>query len=306
MARAGSRTSFVDAESDLATYANVQVNRRDIERIAEQMGREVEDWRNRLQAPAPEAVPILYVSFDGTAIPMRRQEVAGRKGRQPDGSAKGREVKVGCVFTQTCTNNEGFAVRDDDSTTFVAGLESSTLFGERIYQEAVCRGLDQARTVVVLTDGAAYNKTIAQTHFSGATHIIDLYHAREHLHEMAVLCRATDQEEKWKDLLDQGAISQLADSVRPLIPKRGKPRKEALRELNYFLKNERYMQYAQFRQRGFFVGSGVVEAGCRTVVGRRLKQSGMFWSVRGAQAILQLRCGFLSNLFDRFWDDRAA
>ena len=306
MARAGSRTSFVEAESDLATYANIQVNRRDIERIAEHLGREVENWRNHLPTLPPEPVPILYVSFDGTAVPMRRQEVAGRKGRQPDGSAKGREVKVGCVFTQTHTTDEGFPVRDNDSTTFVAGLESSTLFGERIYQEVVHRGLDQARTVVVLTDGAAYNKTIVQTHFPKATHIIDLYHAREHLHALAVLCRATDQEEKWKDLLDQGAIGQLADSVRPLIPKRGIPRKEALKELSYFLKNKKLMQYAQFRRQGFFIGSGVVEAGCRTVVAQRLKQPGMFWSVRGAHAILQLRCGFLSNLFDRFWDDRAA
>ena len=95
MARAGSRTSFVEAESDLATYANIQVNRRDIERIAEHLGREVENWRNHLPTLPPEPVPILYVSFDGTAVPMRRQEVAGRKGRQPDGSAKGREEPQG-------------------------------------------------------------------------------------------------------------------------------------------------------------------------------------------------------------------
>ena len=275
MARAGSRTSFAEAESDLAAYANVRVDRRDVERIAEQAGREVEDWRNRQEAPAPEPVPVLYVSFDGTAAPMRRKELAGRKGRQPDGSAKGREVKVGCFFTQTGINDDGFPVRNKDSTSFMPGLESSTLFGERIYQEAVCRGLDQARTVVVLTDGAAYNKTIAQTHFSNAVHIIDLYHAREHLHSLAVLCRAIDQEEKWRDLLDQGAIDQLAATVQPWMPKRGEPRKEALGELNYFRKNERHMQYAQFRSRGFFVGSGVVEAACKTIVAQRLKGSGI-------------------------------
>lgn len=250
MARAGSRTSFAEAESDLATYANVRVDRRDIERIAEQAGRDVEDWRNRPEAPAPEPAPLLYVSFDGTAAPMRRPELAGRKGRQPDGSAKGREVKVGCVFTQTGTNAEGFPVRDEDSTTFVAGLESSTLFGERLYRGAVCRGLDQARTVVVLTDGAAYNKTISQTHFPEAIHIIDLYHAREHLHALAVRCRATDREEEWKARLDQGAIDRLEAMVRPRAPKRGEARKEALKELNYFRNNARHMQYAQFRNRG--------------------------------------------------------
>ena len=192
MARAGSRTSFAAAESDLAAYANLQIDRRDIERIAEQTGREVEAWHGNRKVAEPEPVPILYVSFDGTCAPMRRQELAGRKGRQPDGSAKGMEVKVGCIFTQTRLNEEGFPIRDEDSTTFVAGLESSTFFGERLYREAVLRGVEQARTVVVLTDGAAYNKTIAQTHFQGAIHVIDLYHAREHLHELAATCAASD------------------------------------------------------------------------------------------------------------------
>ena len=306
MARAGSRTSFAEAESDLAAYANVHADRRDIERIAEQAGRAVETWRDQRQEPAPEPVPVLYVSFDGTCAPMRRQELAGRKGRQPDGSAKGREVKVGCVFTQTGLDPDGFPVRDEGSTTYVAGLESSTLFGERLYREAVLRGAEQARTVVALTDGAAYNKTIVQTHFPGAIHVVDLFHAREHLHELAVLCGAPDREDEWRARLDLGAIGALAEAVRPRLPKRGPRRKEALKQLRYFHNNARHMQYAEFRRRGFVVGSGVVEAGCRTVVAQRLKQPGMFWSVPGAHAILQLRCTFLSELFDRFWDDRAA
>lgn len=306
MARAGSRTSFAQAESDLAAYANVHVDRRDIERVAEQLGREVEVWRTHREALAPDPVPILYVSFDGTAAPMRRQEVTGRKGRQPDGSAKGREVKVGCVFTQTAQTDEGFPLRDEDSTSYVAGLESSTLFGERLYHEAVLRGVEKARAVVALTDGAAYNKTIVQTHFSNAVHIVDLYHAREHLHELAALCQASGQEDEWLSWLDLGDIDRLSAAINPWLPKRGSKRKEAIKQLRYFQKNKRQMQYALFRRRGLFVGSGVIEAGCRTIVGQRLKQSGMFWSVRGAHAILQLRCGFLSGLFDRFWDDRAA
>ena len=306
MARAGSRTSFAEAESDLEAYAQVRVGCRDIERIAERIGQEVEVWRDAQTLPTPEPIPLLYVSFDGTSTPMRRRELAGRKGRQPDGSAKGREAKIGCLFTQTHLDENGFPVRDEDSTTYVAGIESSSLFGERLYRESVRRGVEQARTVVVLTDGAAYNKTIAQTHFPGAVHIIDLYHAREHLHALAVLCRTTDREEEWKTLLDRGAVDQLAIIIRPCLPTRGALRKEALKELNYFLKNKRHMQYADFRRQGFFVGSGVIEAGCRTLVGQRLKQPGMFWSLRGAHAILQLRCCLLSGLFDRFWDDRAA
>lgn len=163
MARAGSRTSFADAESDLAVYARMDVNRRDIERITEELGRNVEDWLNHQDAPtAAEPVPIMYVSFDGTSAPMRCQELEGR--------------------TQTVTDKKGAPQRDEQSTTYVGGIESSTLFGERIYQEAVRRGVEKAKTVVALTDGAAYNKTIIQTHFPEVVHIIDPYHAREHLH----------------------------------------------------------------------------------------------------------------------------
>ena len=69
-------------------------------------------------------------------------------------------------------------------------------------------------------------------------------------------------------------------------------------------KNASQMCYADYREKKFFVGSGVVEAGCRTVIGERLKQSGMRWSVRGANAIIALRCCILSGRFEDFWASR--
>lgn len=194
---------------------------------------------------------------------MRRQEVAGRKRPAAGRLGQGARSQGRLCSPKPTPPTRAFRPRQH-STTFVAGLESSTLFGERIYQEAVHRGLIRRRTVVVLTDGAAYNKTIVQTHFPKATHIIDLYHAREHLHALAVLCRATDQEEKCKDLLDQGAIGQLADRGSTVDTQtRNTSQRGAQRASSYFLKNKKLMQYAQFRRQGFFIGSGVVEAGCR-------------------------------------------
>lgn len=311
MARAGSRTSFIDAEADLLTYAHIAVNRRDIERLAEAIGRQVESWMPRLYCQPcldTSPIPIMYVSFDGTGCPMRRNELKERKGKQADGSAKGREVKLGCIFTQTHVDKDGYPVRDEDATTYVGGIESSYFFGMRIYDEAVFRGINRARTVVVLTDGAAYNKTIVQTHFQNAIHIIDLYHAREHLKILAtnLFPQPDRQYALWKKLLDAGNVAKIIGDALNVLPARGKRRKNALKEIRYFKKNMPHMRYAEFRRMHLFVGSGVIEAGCRTVVGLRLKQSGMFWSLRGAHAIIQLRCCMLSRRFMDFWEDQAA
>lgn len=307
MARAGARGSFVEAEEDLRVYAHVEVGRRDIERVAEDVGRQIEAGASRREADAPATdIPVMYVSYDGTAAPMRRRELKGRKGKRTGEDAKGREVKVGCVFTQTTVDEDGFAVRDENSTTYVAGIESSTFFGERIYAEAVARGLGRARRVVVLSDGAAYNKTIAQTHFSGALHIIDLYHAREHLTGLAdTLHVPPPVRDHWKDVLDAGQIESLVQAARDTLPRSGTRRALANKQIRYFEKNAERMRYADFRAQGLFIGSGVVEAGCKSVVGGRCKHPGMFWSRSGAHAILQTRCSLLSRRYDADWDDRA-
>jgi hypothetical protein len=318
MARAGSRAAFAEAAEDLAVYAHVTVDPKDVQRVAEATGRQVEEWMNQeaaaATAPRPPNVtpartlPLLYISFDGTGVPVRRPELEGRHGKQADGSARTREVKLGCVFTQTATDEQGRPVRDPHSTSYVGAIESSELFGWRIYGEAMRRGLAHAQRVVVLTDGASYNKTILRTHFSQAIHIIDLYHAREHLHDLgAQWSVAPAQQARWLEFLDQGQIPTLLTAVnRHVATESASVRKAVEGELRYFADNAAAMRYAHFRQQGLFVGSGVVEAGCRTVIGQRLKRSGMFWSVRGANAIIASRCCQYSQRFDDFWEAAAA
>jgi hypothetical protein len=309
MARAGARGSFVEAEEDLRVYAHVAVSRRDIERVSEDVGRQIEACTCRRSQHAGRPVtpiPIMYVSYDGTAAPMRKGELKGCKSKRTGEDAKGREVKVGCVFTQTSVDEDGFAVRDENSTTYVAGIESSTFFGDRIYAEAVACGIEDARRVVVLSDGAAYNRTIAQTHFPGALHIIDLYHAREHLTDLGDTLRIDPVlRTQWKDLLDAGQVESLCQAASKIMPRSGARRALAIKQIHYFEKNANRMRYANYRDQGLFVGSGVVEAGCRSVVGLRCKKPGMFWSRRGAHAILQTRCSLLSRRYDADWDDRA-
>lgn len=319
--RLGSKETFREVSRDLAELAGIRVCRKEAERIAETVGEQMETWAERervalrlAEPPPPEApktIETLYIELDGTGIPMVPVELEGRKGKQTDGSAKTREAKVGCVFTQTQFDDEGKPLRDPDSSSFVAAIESAAPFAGRLYAEAVRRGLFHAQRVIVLGDGAEWVKNIAQTQFGNARFIIDYYHASEHITE---LCRAlfdrdlrrlTEYRERWTDCLWQGNIETILHEARAHLPKdpRGKP--EARTQIGYFEKNKDHMRYAEYRKQGMFIGSGVIEAACKTLVGQRLKQSGMEWTVRGANAILALRCTHLSNRTEDFWEQRA-
>jgi hypothetical protein len=317
MARAGSQTQFEQAAEDLLCYAGLQLESREVERVAEEVGREVEAWvseeqahiaQSGLSAPPPlEARTKFYISFDGTGVPVRKNELVGRPGKQADGTARTREAKLGCVFTQIGLDKKGRPQREPDSTTYVGAIESSTLFGWRMYAEALRRGLAQAKTVIVLTDGQRYNYTIAQIHFPEAVHIVDLFHAFEHLTLIARIFWGPEAEtpQAWRALLEAGDIGKLVRHAGKRLPSSAKSRKSLRKELGYFEKNAPCMHYAEYRKKKFFVGSGVVEAGCRTVIGERLKQSGMHWSVRGANAIIALRCCIMSGRFEDFWATRS-
>ena len=242
---------------------------------------------------------------------MTPEELKGRRGKQADGSAKTREAKLGCVFTQTTTDVKGFPVRDPDSTSFVGAIESAEDFGWRIYGEAIRRGLTQAKQVVVLGDGAEWIKNLAQMHFPEAMFIIDLYHARQHVSELCKTLFARnekkirDQRIRWWTDLDDGKVEKIIRQGQQHLPQGAEAKKKAEVEIHYLEKNAEYMRYADFRAQGLFVGSGVVEAGCKNLIGQRLKQSGMEWSVRGANAIISLRCSLTSGRFEDYWESRA-
>ena len=318
MARAGQRGAFREGRDDLDVFAEILVSAKDVERVAEGTGQKVEAWQAEERAALLEGreepaagsktIPRIYVSCDGTGVPMVQRELAGRKGKQPNGGSKTREVKLGCVFTQTGTDEKGFPIRDEDSTTFVGAIETAAEFGSRLYAEALRRGLRSAEEGAFLADGARYNWDIADLHFPGFTQIVDLYHAREHLHDLCVLMLPKGErdllflEMRWRTMLDEGRVLDIVDEARASKPKSGQRRRPIEREIGYFMNNAHRMRYDVFRARGFFVGSGVIEAGCKTVVAKRLKQSGMKWSLRGANSIIALRCAHLAGRMEDFWE----
>jgi len=322
VSRLGAKEPFREVAQDMKELAGIELSRKDAERIAENTGEAMERWakaeRDEIrfaQPPPPEAaktLDTLYIEFDGTGVPMVPREVAGRKGKQKDGSAKTREAKLGCVFTQTAFDKEGRPIRDPASTSFTGAIEPAAQFGWRIHTEAVRRGLFHAKRAVVLTDGAEWIRNLVQLHFPNATNIIDLYHAREHLMTLCKLLfwrnpdRLSRYKDRWWDALDDGDVETLVREARDALPKDPQAAQEARKEIDYFEKNKERMRYATFKGRGLFVGSGVIEAACKNLIGKRLKQSGMEWTVRGANAIIALRCTTLSGRQEDYWGKRAA
>jgi len=228
-----------------------------------------------------EAAPALDIAIDGTGVPVVARETEGRKGKQNPERAKTREAKLGGVFTQTRLDDQGHPRGDEQSTTYVGAIETAEQFWPRIYAEAVRRGLKRAGRVIVVGDGAAWIWNISDEHFYDAIQIIDLYHARQHLTELAksVYGQATTKANDWaagrSQQLDEGNIEAVPSALRRRRPRDEPAQKAVHRTLHYFQSKAKRMRYADFRSQSLFVGSGVVEAGCKTAIGHRLQQSGM-------------------------------
>jgi hypothetical protein len=324
LAAVGHEAAFEQGRQQMKLLAGLSVTTKAVERTAEAIGEDIEVRQQhelqralQLELPIPMGprIPILYVEMDGTGIPVVRKESAGRAGKQDGQPAHTREAKLGCVFTQTTVDEEGYPIRDEASTSYVGAIENCEEFGRRLYAEAWQRGWARAEKKVVLGDGAEWIWNQANLHFLEATQIVDLYHAREHLWSLGAKLYPNDSpaQKRWvmvrKDKLDEGKIERLVALLRSQAashPALAEDLAEELRtEANYFEDNKERMRYPQFRKQGLFVGSGVIEAGCKTVLGR-LKRSGMFWTVRGANAIIALRCSQISGKFEDYWEARRA
>ena len=320
IALVGQESSFEAGRQQLETLAGLEVTSKAVERIAEAIGADIQAREGKLQQQAMQLhlpvvggppIPVLYVEMDGTGVPVVKAETQGRAGKIEGQPAHTREVKLGCVFTQTLQDKEGRPIRDPDSTTYTGAIENAESFSRRIYTEALRRGWDRALKKVVLADGAIWIWVLVELLFPGAIQIVDFYHALEHLWDIAAQLYPGDvaQQRRWamvqKNRLENGRIAKIVATLRALSTEF--PHLEQLNtEADYFERNAERMRYSEFRRQGLFIGSGVIEAGCK-MIGARLKPSGTFWTVRGANAILALRCHMhSSNRFDDYWEARRA
>jgi hypothetical protein len=316
-ARAAAAVPFAKAARLLGGLAGIELTVKRVERSAEAAGAaaaaaisaQTDAICARQLIPVPPGPPLpdmLYIAVDGTGVPMVPAATRGRAGKAPDGKARTREVKLACLFTQTTVDADGFPVRDRLSSSYLATFEPAGRFGQLVDAEARRRGSQHIRQLVVLGDGAAWIWNLADELFPAATQIVDLYHAREHVHELAGLAirllrgSQPDWLARRLDELDAGDIPALLAAGRDL-KFTGSLARERDKALGYFESNAHRMRYRHFRALGMFIGSGTVEAGCKHVIGQRLKLSGMRWNIPGATSIATLRSQEASDRWEQIW-----
>ena len=307
---------FAKAARLLEVLAGVRLTVKRVERAAESSGAAAAATvRDRASlVTARKLVPLppfplpdkLYAAIDGTGVPVTAKESAGREGKGEDGRARTREVKLAVFFTQDKVNDEGYPVRDRDSSSYIATFEPAHAFAGLVKAEGIRRGADHVRQLTILGDGAAWIWNIAAAKFPEATQIVDLFHAREHLHDLAgvagVHARGPQAGLARRPAggLDYGDIDRILRRRPRISPHRREERRAGqgpglLREQRApdalpVVPLPRPVRRLRCRR-----------AGCKAVIGQRLKLSGMRWTVAGADAIAALRCQQASRPEDQIW-----
>jgi hypothetical protein len=311
--------SFEEGHELLRELAGVEVPTKHVERAAEALGREIaEDEKQVVEPPGADEPlpPTLYLGMDGTGVPVRKEELVDRRGKQPDGSAKTREVKLVTIWSAEGRDEKGTPVRDPGSVSYSAAIESAAQkdvdqaysdFAARVAREATRRGFDRATRRAVLGDGAKWIWNLADEHFPDAVQIVDRFHAKQHLSNVAksIYGPSSRLGEQWARRrhteLDAGDM----DAILKALRRHSKKDDEARKCVDYVKSNRQRMRYPEFQAAGLCTSTGVVEAGCKLAIGTRCKRAGMHWTVASADAIIALLCCKLSGRFEQFWERRA-
>jgi len=311
VAELASDGAFASAVQRLATFTGVRVSESTAARITQRVGSRLraEESAEAKRVLAGEAVARrtswraarLHVSLDGTMAPLR-------EAWKRDGSLGALECRFGECKTAVCyqTRLDASGMPVASRRQYTATLEPVETFEQLVAGLAYHCGSDQANKIAVLADGLAYNWRIAEEYFPEAVQILDYYHAVEHLWEVARLCLegvplqgGSTVVNGWvaarKEQLLGDQVGAVCEAIRALpIPT---AEAQACREVTsgYFERNAQRMRYRTFREAGYQIASGVMEAACKTVVHQRLDQSGMHWRTETAEAVAALRANLLSD-----------
>ena len=229
------------------------------------------------------------------------------------------EVKVGCLYREDLHPDPGaIASTRSSSLRYVASREDAVSFGSHWFDLATASGIYQDETdteeVVVIGDGAAWIWNLSQEYFPGAVEIVDYMHAKSHLYESGKLAYGETDDtapkvERWvkatEPFLYAGDIQEVIARIRALGIGNASVSESLQTQAGYFQKHAHRMQYQTFAEKGYHIGSGVIESACKHVVAERCKQTAMKWSTPGINAILFWRCLLKNDAWDTFWGKHA-
>lgn len=247
-----------------------------------------------------------YVLSDGTGVSGLSKELSD-KGKN-GGPAKTFEVKIGALFTQSFDSNSlpllanGSIYRDPNSTRYIGTVEKIAQFTPQIDEFTRMNGIEAAGQIVFLSDGALWLENLRKRLFPNSIGIIDFYHASQHLYKLIDSLRFHSEErktlfaKKCYRLLELGEIDQMADWIKQKSTDAN--RESVDKQLAYFIGNKDKMCYGLFRAAGLFIGSGVIESACKTIVENRLNRSGMRWTKKKAANVVALRCAIYSGDYE--------
>jgi hypothetical protein len=311
---AGTVGSFAEAaEKLLPRMAGLRLAESTVERTAEAAGERLgrlwadghtlgpaADWRWNRDA---RGRTVGYVSADATGLGMQ-----GRRGAKADG----RMAWVGKVFNPRAAPSETAPKVHPPAARYQAGLMGLDELGERLRGQAGQVGLDRAEQWVALTDGGAGLDGFMDVFFPRAVRILDFYHAAEHLGDLAKAygggdaAAAGELTERWShQMKHEGGEAILATLAALDLGGRSAAAREEHRQVTGYIRNNLHrMDYPRYRAEGWQIGSGHIEAACKTVVNQRLKQSGMRWGGDGADALCHLRALYEGEArqWDAFWE----
>ena len=247
---------------------------------------------------------VAYVEADGTGASGLPWELSD-KGKD-GGPAKTFEVKIGLSFKQSfdCKGipllEKGRIFREPDSTHYMGTVERIGQFTMQLADFTRIHGVYCADQIVFLSDGAACLEKLREKLYPHSIGIVDLYHSREHLGKIVDSLylygrRKIAFYKECSHILDLGEIDQMITLIRNKVTDSN--RASVDKQLEYFAKNKMKMRYGLFRAAGLFVGSGVVESACKTLVENRLNGSGMRWSKKNAANVIALRSAIYSGSY---------
>ena len=310
MVRAAADRPYKEAAAEFSRTHHFTVSADTLQDIVEKMRTEATRFTSLSdlgpKEDAKRIMDVVYVLVDGTGLPFRRSSLKGVKGK--NGRAKTRETKLGVIFVGG-VDSDGEPFRLSDTTTYVATTHRWGKFMKLLRAEFDRRFGQRPRKIVFIADGGKWIASVRRNVFADSTFILDFFHAAEHLEPVLEVMGLKKGTKAWKQKfryyakrMRQGKILSVIASAEKACPKS----KEMQKVLNYFRENEALgrMAYDKFEDEGFFIGSGVVESGCKTVLGARLKQSGMFWSLKGAKGMIPLRTLEKSGRLDEFFNWR--